>query len=266
MSGVDLILLLVQPSMTLVALSMLGLALMLFRGWIGMIGRGVLVTSALLYLVFAFSPLPRLLILPLEERFPRVAAGALDKVDGILVLGGAIDSRVTKLRGLIALNQAAERFTVATSLAHRFPEAVLVVSNGSNNRIDETDPFGYAEYRIFEGLGIARERIIYERHSNDTYTNATLGKEVANPQPGQTWVLVTTASHMARAVGSFRKVGFDVVPYPVDYRTFGPGRGFRFFSRPSEGLDMMDTAVKEWIGLVYYWLRGRTSDLYPAPE
>lgn len=252
--------------MMLVALSLLGLVLMFFRGLIGAIGRRVAGLTMLLYVLFAFSPLARMLILPLEQRFPRVEAASLEKVDGIVVLGGAIDSRVTKLRKLVALNQAAERVTVAASLAHRFPGAVLVVSNGSNNRVDETDPFGYAEYRVFEGLGIARERIIYERHSNDTYTNATLGKEVAKPKPGQTWVLVTTACHMARAVGSFRKVGFDVVPYPVDYRTFGAGRGFRFFARPSEGLDMLDTAVKEWVGLVYYWMRGRTSALYPAPE
>lgn len=263
---VDFISLAVQPSMVLVLLGLLGLFLMFFRGLIGRIGRTVLGATVLLYILFAFSPLPRMLLLSLEERFPRQMMEQLDKVDGIVVLGGAIDSRVTKLRRLIALNEGAERLTVAATLAHRFPEAVIVVSNGSNNRIDESDPYGYAEYRIFEGLGIARERIIYERHSNDTYTNATLGKEVAKPKPGQTWLLVTTASHMARAVGCFRKVGFDVIPYPVDYRTFGPGRGFRFFARPSEGLDMMDTAVKEWIGLAYYWMLGRTSAFYPAPD
>ena len=252
--------------MVLVALCGLGLVLVMFGGFFGRLGRQMLAGAAFLYLLFAFSPLPRMTILPLEERFPRLEAESLGRVDGIIVLGGAIDSRVTKLRRVVALNENAERMTVGAGLAHRFPAAKIMISNGSNNRIDDTDPYGYAEYRVFEELGIARDRIIYERHSGDTYTNATEGMRVAQPKAGERWVLVTTASHMARAVGCFRKVGFEVIPYPVDYRTFGPDRGFRFFARPSEGLEMMDTAAKEWIGLVYYWLRGRTSELFPAPE
>lgn len=262
----QLIDLLVQPSMALVSASILGLLLFLVPAYRWhRAGKYVLALTAALYLLFAFSPLPSVLIQPLEQRFPRPDIDALGNVRGIVVLGGAIDSRITKPRRLVALNGSAERVTVAAAIAHRYPGAAIMVSNGSNNRIDDDDPLGYAEYRVFEDLGIDRERIIYERHSSDTYENAWMGKEVADPKAGDRWVLVTSASHLPRAVGAFRKAGFDVLPFPVDYRTTIPEANVRFFARPSEGLEMMDLAVKEWIGLVYYWLLGRTSSLYPAP-
>ena len=69
--------------------------------------------------------------------------------------------------------------------------------------------------------GLDARRILVETRSRNTYENAVYSKELAQPQPGQIWLLVTSANHMPRAVGCFRAVGFDVIPYPVDYDT-GP--------------------------------------------
>ncbi len=70
---------------------------------------------------------------------------------------------------------------------------------------------------------------------------------------------------MPRAVGCFRKVGFDVIPYPVDFRTIGPDQLNETFSRTASGLDVADVSLKEWVGLVAYYLSGKTSALFPAP-
>jgi uncharacterized SAM-binding protein YcdF (DUF218 family) len=63
----------------------------------------------------------------------------------------------------------------------------------------------------------------------------------------------------------FRKAGFDVEPWPVDYRTAGPMDLLRPFDAPSDGLKRLDTATREWIGLVSYRLTGRSDALFPGP-
>jgi uncharacterized SAM-binding protein YcdF (DUF218 family) len=77
---------------------------------------------------------------------------------------------------------------------------------------------------------------------------------------------VTSAWHMPRAVGVFRKAGFNVVPYPVDYQTADSADLARPFPFLATGLTIVDIAVKQWVGLVVYWLTGRSSALFPAPQ
>lgn len=258
---------LLQPSSALLALFVLGLVLIWFgRGPLSRYGRLILASAAFLYIVLAYTPLARLLLQPLEDRFPAQAAAKLpEPPKGIIVLGGAINSEVTRGRKRPATNEAGERFTVAVALARQFPNAVLLVSNGGGHRIDHDDPFGYAEYRLLEGLGVARQRIIYERASSNTYENAVMGYDMVKPKAGELWLLVTSAKHMPRAVGSFRKAGFDVLPWPVDYWTPGPDSRLGFFGRASVGLKFSDAAAKEWLGLLFYYFAGRTDALFPKP-
>jgi uncharacterized SAM-binding protein YcdF (DUF218 family) len=105
-----------------------------------------------------------------------------------------------------------------------------------------------------------------ERNSRNTYENAVFTKALAAPKPGERWLLVTSAYHMPRSVGLFRKAGFAVEPYPVDWRV---GRGadiFAFTNIAGDGLGRTDTAMREWIGLVAYRLTGKTSELLPGPD
>jgi uncharacterized SAM-binding protein YcdF (DUF218 family) len=70
---------------------------------------------------------------------------------------------------------------------------------------------------------------------------------------------------MPRAVGLFRKARFDVEPWPVDYRTAGPGDALLLFKSPIDGLRRLDFVVREWVGLVVNRLTGRSDDFFPAP-
>ena len=70
---------------------------------------------------------------------------------------------------------------------------------------------------------------------------------------------------MPRAMGVFRALGFDVIAYPVDYRTRGPEDCLRLFDSMPAGFQRLDMGVKEWASLIYYWLMGWTNTLYPAP-
>jgi uncharacterized SAM-binding protein YcdF (DUF218 family) len=119
-------------------------------------------------------------------------------------------------------------------------------------------------------MGVAKDRLILEASARDTYENAVFLKEELTKQgdlgPGKRWILITSAHHIPRAIGAFRKAGFDVEPWPVDYRTRGKADLTRPFDKVSEGLRRVDVATREWAGLLAYWLRGRSDALFPAPE
>jgi uncharacterized SAM-binding protein YcdF (DUF218 family) len=252
-----------QPSNFLILLGMFGALLMATR--LARVGRRVLVASVLLLAVCGLSPLGNALILPLEQRFPAWHAGATPPT-GLIVLGGMFDTVTSDGRGDIALTDAAERITVAAELARRYPQARLLFSGGSGRLVltgaNESD----LAVRLFVGLGIERSRIEVDDRSRDTAENAAFSKAVASPKPGDRWVLITSAFHMPRSVGAFRRVGFAVEAYPTDWRTRGPADYARPFDNAAEGLRRTDIATREWIGLVTYWFAGRTSELFPGPS
>ena len=86
------------------------------------------------------------------------------------------------------------------------------------------------------------------------------------PKPSERWLLVTSAHHMPRSIGIFRKAGFPVEAHPVDFRT----RGWQDLDGPfgslAAGLARTDAAMHEWAGLFVYWLTERTSELFPGPR
>ncbi|WP_244400829.1 YdcF family protein, partial [Aurantimonas manganoxydans] len=139
--------------------------------------------------------------------------------NGIIVLGGAFDTRVARTRGMNELNDAADRVTAGMELAQRYPKAKLLFSGGVAALLEEDIPETEAAEALYRGLGLAPDRLLLDGRARDTFENAVFAKELAQPKPGEVWVLVTSASHMPRAVGCFRVAGFDIVPYPVDYRT-----------------------------------------------
>jgi uncharacterized SAM-binding protein YcdF (DUF218 family) len=118
---------------------------------------------------------------------------------------------------------------------------------------------------LWERLGVAPGRIIAEDRSRTTAENAVFTKALIEPKPSERWLLVTSAHHMPRAIGAFRQAGFPVEAYPVDWRTRGPVDFVRAFSSLGDGLRRTDTAMREWVGLLVYWLTGRSTELFPRP-
>jgi uncharacterized SAM-binding protein YcdF (DUF218 family) len=227
------------------------------------VGATLMIAATVGLLVAGFLPLGPALLLPLEERFPRpVIEGP---VTGILVLGGGIDQHVGEARGVIALADAGERMTEGVALALQFPEARLVFTGGSAELVSDGYTEGQAALRFFRSMGIPDNRLTIEDKSRDTAENARFTKALVQPKPGERWLLVTSAWHMPRSVGVFRRIGWPVIPWPTDYRTTGRSDLWGLIARPSYGLGLVDVAAKEWIGLVAYRISGRTDALFPGP-
>jgi uncharacterized SAM-binding protein YcdF (DUF218 family) len=147
-------------------------------------------------------------------------------------------------------------------LARRYPQARVVVSGGSGSLLLEGEGDAATALRLLTALGVDQNRLILENESRNTYENALFSKRMVSPAPGRTWLLVTSAFHMPRSMALFRKAGFEVVPWPVDYRTTGRESLF-FGDNAIDSLQATTLAIREWIGLFAYWLSGRIDSPLP---
>ena len=210
----------------------------------------------------ATFPVGEWVLYPLEDRFP-ANPPLPQRVDGIIVLGGAEDAVRSAAWGQPEVYDSAERFLASIALIRRYPEAKLVFTSGSGSVLKPEAKGTAVARQLYESQGLDLARVILESQSRNTFENAAFSKALAKPAPGEVWVLVTSASHMPRSVGVFCKAGWAVVPYPVDHQTVR-GNIFRIDTGLIGNLGGLSTGIKEWVGLAVYYLTGRTSALYPS--
>ncbi len=251
------------PTNLLILVGIVGVVLLGTRA--AALGRRLMVAALLLLAICGFSPLGNWLLYPLEARFPAWDA-AQGAPDGIIVLGGSIDADVSAAHGTSVVRAAADRIFAAAALSRQYPNARIVFSGGSSNLV-ANDP-READYaaEVFARLGVPRERLTVERRSRNTEENAEFTKAIAAPKSGERWLLVTSAYHMPRSIGLFRKAGFAVEPYPVDWRVGSRADLLQFSPFAGDGLQRTDVAVHEWIGLLAYRTTGKIGQLLPGPD
>jgi len=227
--------------------------------WMGMGCCAVLV-------VFAVLPTGPLLTHYLETRY-----GAPDpmprRVDGIILLGGVLDSETGMDHGVPQIAANAGRLITFANLAYKYPRAKLIYSSGigtvRQQGVPEADMATAALASIGARFG---NRLAIEPQARTTYENAVYSKKIAQPREGQVWLVVTSAWHMPRTLGVFEAEGWHVIPAPGDWRTgeslsYGPG-GFL------SNLAMSHLAIKEVAGIALYGLTGKwkpySSTVIPA--
>jgi len=228
------------------------------------VGRGLIGFLALAGILVSVVPVGSWVNWHLENRFPTMKTLPAN-VDGIVVAGGVVNQFLSQDRGQPVIGGAIERITAASDLAKRFPNARIIFSGGSGDIFRQD--LKEADYvaPIFENLGVPANRIVFESESRNTVENAQISLEIAKPRPDQTWVLVTSAFHMPRAIGTFRKAGWDIMAYPTDYGSYSSFEwsfNFNFIG----GLSKLGGALHESLGLLFYWITGKSDALFPKPE
>jgi uncharacterized SAM-binding protein YcdF (DUF218 family) len=238
---------LARPSLVLTLLALAGLVLLAAgrRGARWLLLVGILPQAALLVV-----PFDRWVAQPLEDWYPALAQPPA-RVDGIVVLGGAHRLAVSRDRQTPGLNSEGERLTEFMALARRYPEATLVYAGGAH-----AEGWGEADAArlLFASFGLAG-RVRYEDRSSNTWENALFSRRMIDPRPGETWILVTSALHMPRAVAAFRAAGWTVLADPVAFRTPRTNAWLAGVNI-AERLALLDIAAHEWVGLAEYRLRG----------
>jgi len=217
--------------------------------------RWVVAATALLVLE-GWAPLPDAMLRYLERQYPDPPALPLHHYAGVLVLGGALESAyVGEGTSEPQLNSAAERLTTVLPLLRQSPGLQLVFTGGEGELFARGSSEAERARRFFAQQGLDVNRIRFEDQSRNTYENAVLSARLAGVDPQQPWILITSASHMPRALGVFRKQGWNVTPYSVDFRSG--------LSTPWTQYDYAGSQIKweiglhEYVGIAAYRLTGR---------
>lgn len=225
--------------------------------WVGKVRLSKWIFTVIigLMLFIAFLPVGEWLLYPLESRYPHQPQ-LPQQIDGIIVLSGAENTRVSKSWGSAELNGAAERDTTFIELARKYPRAKLVFTGGTGSMLNHGMKGADIAKTFFVQQGLDIERVTFERESRNTHENVILSQKLVQPRPDEKWVLITTGWHMPRSRGIFCKNRWDVIPYPVDYYSQRENL-FRVDLDFSEHLNNLVTGVKEWMGILAYSLSGK---------
>lgn len=251
-----------QPLTILLVLLLIAL-LLLWKGYRRLALSSLVVMGVILF-VSSYTTLGSLLLAPLEDRFPKQDAPP-PHVDGIVVLGGYMNGDINAGRPGFELNSAADRIFEAMRLARLYPDAKVIISGGDGAFFEEALPEAESTRSMLADLGFSGERFIFENKSRNTVENAVFSKALAKPKEGETWLLVTSAYHMPRSIGCFRKAGFNVTAWAVDFKTPARESFSIYLESPNDALSRFSVAMREWVGLTAYWLTGKTDMLLPQP-
>jgi uncharacterized SAM-binding protein YcdF (DUF218 family) len=185
----------------------------------------VLIALLVCYQMMPQLPVSSLFMRALDQRFQPVAVDAIGSAAGIIALGGGGGTRVVE----------------AGHLARRHPHLKVIVTGAG-------EP---GDIWNMLGSGIDRNRVVIDTLAETTRDNAHYVRQILGYQATQRWLLVTSASHMPRAVGAFRKKSITVLPWPIPDQVT-PWR------------TSADLARHEWLGLIWYRAIGATSDIFPS--
>jgi uncharacterized SAM-binding protein YcdF (DUF218 family) len=209
----------------------------------------------------------------------RLAAGALARslewqyfppeaypqADAIVLLGGSTRASVYP-RTMSEVNEAGDRLILAAWLYRERRADVIIVSGGYIDFLGSETPESEAMVELLQFFGVPRDAILSEDRSRNTYENALFVKPRLEELGAQRVLLVTSAMHMPRSVGIFTKQGIEVIPAPTDYVTThsdrspdaedGLGAVLIRLLPTAEHLEVSTRAMKEYIGILIYRLRG----------
>lgn len=224
----------------------------------------ILSGAILILFVTLFTTVGAFGLQALESVFPP-AVEDQENVACLIVLGGALEAEVTTLRDRLEFTQAADRFIEMARLARKFPSARILVSGGDGSFSGTYRGDAEASAQYLEALGIDGARVVRESTSRTTQENVDNTKIILERLSLPPCLLITSAFHMPRSMGLFRKAGIAVVAWPVDYRTSGAVSLGLDFTQPTANAQLASTAVREWMALAVYRLTGRIDGFLPRP-
>ncbi|MFW5447570.1 MAG: YdcF family protein [Methylophagaceae bacterium] len=246
----------------LIVLLMSLATIQLFRNKISA-AKKILLPTAVVSLILLSYPISDYLMHPLETRFSKPDV-LPDTIDGIIVLGGGENLKISIAWNTAEIGGGGDRFIAAAMLAKHYPKAPVIFSGGSGLlRFDTTITGGDVARALLIAVGIDENRLIIESQSRNTHENFVLLKDKL-PKSDGTYLLVTSAFHMPRSVGIARQQNINVIAYPVDYYSNKVALRQWDFSL-IEHLNVLEIAWREWIGLTVYYWTGKTAEWLPSP-
>jgi len=220
--------------------------------------RAALLSLAIGILWLALWSMPMVsdrLRLSLEGRFVQQGVQTLPAADAAVVLGGAIRGAPPDW-SYPDLGRAADRVWHAARLYHARKAPRIIVSGGGLPWLGERAVEADGMRRFLTDLGVPPEAVLLEGRSRNTRENALYTAEIVRAEGIDRVLLVTSALHMPRALATFRAVGIDAIPAPIDFEVMPePAHPIRWLP-DAEALSDSTRALKEYLGWWVYRHRG----------
>jgi len=179
--------------------------------------------------------------------------------DAVIVLGGVMEQRSPWMDNGKDLSGAAERITRCFELLRAGRARNVLVSGGLMDPAPGVPSEAEQLAAMLEDWGISDDRITVETRSRNTHENAVESARIVSERGWRRVLLVTSAKHMPRALGCFRRAGLTPDALPVDYRGGSEAAGASWLPRASD-LELSTDALRELAGRVAYRLQGYTPD------
>lgn len=213
-------------------------------------GITLILASLLALALLSTRPVANLLIAPLESAYAPFETDE-QPVDDIIVLGAAqvADPRLPLLSQLG--NAALARISEGVRLAHAYPDARLIVSGHAGGERRSSAEL-YAE--VAQALGIESARITMLPRPRDTAEEAAA---IAPLIKHRRAVLVSSASHLPRAMALFATEGASPLPAPVDHQAKESAGTLPLYSYLPNAryLERSERAWHEYLGRLWMRLR-----------
>ena len=202
----------------------------------------------------------------LESQYPPLTTNP--NADAIIILGGGLNPGLPP-RQHPEVDEAGDRIYHAAFLYHKGYAEKIVASGGWVALYWDSGP-DRSEAQdmstMLQALNVPENVILLEPNSENTRENAIFTAELLQQESIESVILVTTARHMPRAVKTFEKAGVEVIPAPTDYFVTGDpditsgtlDQNFKPLNAvpQSQFLDVTTSSIKEYVGLLYYQMRG----------
>jgi len=209
------------------------------------------------YLVFSIPVTARWLAAPLAWGVTPLESRAIAcEVRAVVVLDGGT-ARFRNREELIEIPLATSALrALETCRVYRLMEDPLVIVSGG---VDHADPKWTLEASALRELlikcGVPEARIILESDSLNTRAHSVNLVRMLKERKIEQFVLVTSPSHMRRAIWAFQAQGIAPVPSPSKSSMDGL-RGWRAFWPSTRALEFTQETMHEYVGLVYYFMKG----------
>lgn len=205
------------------------------------------------------------LLRSLEWRY--LPPAEIPQVGAIVVLGGST-RQAAYPRPLVEVNETGDRILYAAHLYHQNAAEHILLTGGTIEWLSpgNTRPEAEDMAAVLAMLDVPEEALWLEPNSRNTYENALYSRAILDEADVDTILLVTSALHMPRSVRLFEKQELNVIPAPADYIvsetdwrylwSVGLAGQTLNLIPSAENLDYTTQALKEYIGLLVYGLRG----------
>lgn len=251
---------LIQPLNALCFLAIIGFLIRFKRN---LAGQKIMNAALIMIVAIGVLPIGPALITFLERQYP-TPASLPERIDGIIVLGGAFEARLSETTGHIVANDQIERMLCFVDLAKQHPSAKLVFSGGTGDMLYPDAKESVAAKKFFNLAGLNDKAILYESKSRNTYENVLYSMQMLDPSNAENWVVITSAFHMPRSMGIFTHFGWKVIPYQCDPKTDGRYTFLKTLPNISGNLYLLNVSLKEIIGSIVYYITDKSAFILPS--